>query len=139
MGLCWMKGQHSQVMLTIGPECAQQAEGQAATGPHIQHTGGCAQLYQGGEAPQHRLGHCQRLCVEEEHRFLQGILRETNTNEGTLSTSPIPAPLGSRCPLTCPRAGPPVPRSGGYLCRMAGSQLLSRCCRKPSAWSAPAA
>lgn len=67
MGLCWMKGQHSEVMLTVGPECAQQAEGQTATGPHVQHPGGRAQLHQGEETPQHGLGHSQWLCVEEEH------------------------------------------------------------------------
>lgn len=137
--------QQGVVMLTVGSECAQQADGQAAAGPHVQHAGGRPQLHQGGEAPQHRQGHSRWLCVEKEQCFLQGILQATNTSEETPSIPPptpcrpVPGPLCSRCLLTCPRAGAPVPRSRGYLCRTAGSQLLSRCCRKPSAQSAPAA
>lgn len=69
-------------MLTIGPERAQQAEGQAVAGPHVQRAGGCAQLHQGGEPPQHRQGHCHWLCVEEEQRFLQGFLQETSAVRG---------------------------------------------------------
>lgn len=124
--------------LTIGSERTQQADSQAAAGPHVQHPRGRAQLHQGGEAPQHGQGHGRWLCVEEEQCFLQGILQVTSTGEGALPP-PSPLPTTADAPLTCPRAGPPAPSSRGYLCRMAGSQLLARSRRKPSAQSAPAA
>jgi len=117
IGLCWIKGpqspQHGEVTLTVGLERAQQADGQAAAGPNIQHTGGRAQLHQGGEAPQHGHGHSRWFFMEEEQCFFQGILQATNTSEGTPSPPQYPLPSAPGAPSPVPELEHPRPGLGG--------------------------